>query len=50
MEFQKTTNSLDTTSDDQDFFEKDRSLWSIRKKIAVLTKKLGLKHQCQDQF
>ena len=45
MEFQKTINSLKTTSDDKDIL-KNRSKFMIdKKKNTVLTKKLRLKNQ-----
>ena len=45
MEFQKTINSLDITSDNKDLL-KNRSKFMInKKKITVLTKKLRLKDQ-----
>ena len=54
MEFQKIINLLDITSDDKDlprFVTKNGLKFMInQKKIAVLTKKLGLKHQCLDQI
>ena len=52
MEFQKIVNLLDTTSDDKDlprFVTKNGLKFMInQKKITMLTKKLGLKHQCLD--
>ena len=54
MEFQEIINLLDITSDDKDlprFVTKNGLKFMInRKKITVLTKKLGLKHQCLDQI
>ena len=50
MEFQKIVNLLDMTSDDKDlprFVAKNGLKFMInRKKLAALTKKLELKHQC----
>ena len=51
MEFQKITNFLDTTSDNKDlptFVTKKNGLkfMTNQKEITMLTKKLGLKHQC----
>ena len=49
MEFQKILNLLDTTSDNKDlpkFVTKN----GLKFKITMLTKKLGLKHQCLDQI
>ena len=49
MEFQKIVNLLDTTFDDKDlsgFVPKNRLKFIInQEKIAMLTKKLELKHQ-----
>ena len=45
MAFQKTINSPDITSDNKDLLKIDRSLWSIRKKITVIIKKLWSKDQ-----
>ena len=53
MEIQKVINLLYITSDDKDlpgFVTKNGLKFMIyQKKITVLTKKLGLKHQCLDQ-
>ena len=50
MEFQKIVNLLDTVSDDKDYQDLllKNGLKSMinQKKITMLTKKLGLKHQC----
>ena len=50
MEFQKIVDLLDTTSDDKDllrFVAKSRLMFMInQKKIATLTLKPELKHQC----
>ena len=54
MEFQKIANFFDKTPDDKDLprFVNKNGLKSMinRTKITVLTKKLELKHQCQDQI
>ena len=46
MEFQKTINSSNTTSDNKDFprFVTKTKVYNQSKKITVLIKKLGLKH------
>ena len=51
MKFQKIVNLLDATSDDEDLPRVFTKKWievydQSGKKIAVLTKKLELKHQC----
>ena len=50
MELQKIVNFLDTTFDDKDlprFVTKNGLKFMInQKEITMLTKKLGLKHQC----
>ena len=50
MEFQKIVNFIVTTSDNKDlptFVTKNRLKFMInQKEIIMLTKKLGLKHQC----
>ena len=50
MEFQKIINLLDKTFDDQDlprFITKNGLKFMInQKEIAILTRKLELKHQC----
>ena len=54
MEFQIIVNFLDTTSDDKDLpkFVTKNGLKSMinQEEITVLTKKLELKHQCEDQI
>ena len=54
MEFQKLINLLDITSDDKDLprfvTKKWIEVYDQSEKITVLTKKLGLKHQCVDQI
>ena len=54
MEFQKIANFFDKTPDDKDLprFVTKNGLKSMinQTKITVLTKKLELKHQCQDQI
>ena len=50
MEFQKIANFLDTTLDDKELpkfvTKKWIEVYGQSEKITVLTKKLGLKHQC----
>ena len=50
MEFQKTMNLLDTTSDDKDLptfaTKKLTEVYDQSGNIAMLTKKLELKHRC----
>ena len=54
IEFKKITNFLDTTSDTQDlprFLLKNGLNFTInQEEIKMPTKKLKLKHQCQDQI
>ena len=41
MEAQKTINLLETIPDNKDLVKINQSLWSLRKKITVITKKIG---------
>ena len=47
MEFQKIVNFIDTTSDNKDLPRYvTKKLIDVQKRIAMLIKKLELKHQC----
>ena len=50
MEFQKITNFIGSTSDNKDLptfvTKKWIEVYDNQKKITMLIKKLGLKHQC----
>ena len=48
MEFQKITNFLDVTSDNEDLPKFVTKNWNVtnQKEITMLIKKLELKHQC----
>ena len=54
MKFQKIINLLDTASDKKDLrrfvTKKWIEVYDQSEKIAALTKKLELKHQCLDQI